>query len=129
MSLTGSLSLRKGLSRTTLWGVHPSPRSERRAPARREPACVSTSRAGARRSGSLSLQHLQRSGTRRRREEAIQFGELRACQPMLEGAKILLEPLAAGGLRDDDDVVIGQKPGQGSLRRGHAVVRGEFAQL
>ena len=48
---------------------------------------------------------------------------------MVERAKILLQSLAAASFRNDDDIITGEQPGKGSLRRSHAVFPREIDEL
>ena len=74
-------------------------------------------------------QHVQRLRSVRRREETVKFGELFFVERMLERADVFTQTLGAAGFGDDDDVVLSQEPGEGRLRRRHAVAAGEVDQL
>ena len=52
------------------------------------------------------LEHLQRFGELGRREDRVQFRQLRRVQRMLERANVLLHAHTAAALGDHDDIVL-----------------------
>ena len=65
----------------------------------------------------------------RRRKQSIQLCKLSRRQLMVERTKVLFQPLTATGFRNNDDIIAGEQPGKGCLRRSHAVSACEIGKL